>query len=54
MRKATIDENAKMGYLENLKKKFTFNDIGIKISFCEACIIKEDLNEVYKFINSNF
>lgn len=55
VRKATQDDETKMGYLETLKKKFTFNEISkLPVKFVECSFKQEDLNEVYKFINANF
>jgi signal recognition particle receptor subunit beta len=54
VRKATQDDPTKMGYLESLKKKFSFNDIQMPIKFVECSLNKEELGEVYKFVYSNF
>ena len=54
VRKATQDDVTKMGYLETLKKKFSFSDIQVPISFVECSVKSEDINEIYKFINNNF
>ena len=54
VRKATLDEQTKPGYLESMKKKFSFNDIQVPIKFIECSVQTEDLAEVYKFINSYF
>lgn len=54
VRKATQDESTKMGYLESLKKTFSFADIEVPVAFTECSVAQEDLSEVYKFINANF
>jgi hypothetical protein len=54
VRKATQDDQQKVGYLETLKKKFSFGDIKVPVKFVECSFKQEDLNEVYKFINSTF
>ena len=54
VRKETTDDAANMGYLESLKKKFSFNDMQVPIKFVEGSIKNEELTEVYKFISSNF
>ena len=48
------DANEKVGYLESLKKKIVFSEMQIPIKFIEVSIINEDLNELYKFINTHF
>lgn len=54
IRKAISDDTTKMGYLETLKKKFSFGDMQVPVKFCETSIKQEELTEVYKFINNNF
>lgn len=54
VRKATQDDATKMGYLETLKKKFSFAEMKLPITFVESSIKSEDMNEIYKFINNNF
>ena len=48
------EANAKIGYLEDLKKKFSFSDTHLPIQFIECSVKSEELTEVYKFINVNF
>ena len=43
-----------MGYLETLKKKFSFGEMRVPITFVECSIKLEDMNEIYKFINNNY
>jgi len=56
VKKATqLDEaSTKIGYLEDLKKKFTFNEMIVPVQFVECAVKNEELGEVYKFINANF
>lgn len=54
VRRAIADDTTKVLYLETLKKKFAFSDLKVPVKFVETCILKEDLTEVYKFINSTF
>lgn len=54
-RATQVDEvNQKIGYLEDLKKKFSFNEMRVPIQFVQCSVKTEDLGEVYKFINANF
>ena len=52
VRKVTQDETSKLGYLESLKKKFSFGDMQVPIRFVEGSVKTEDLTEVYKFISA--
>ncbi len=56
MRRATLndDDKQQQRYLETLKKRFSFAELGIKIQFVECSIAKEDLQEVYRFIEKTF
>jgi len=38
VRKATQDDTSKIGYLETLKKKFSFNDLQVPVKFVNCCI----------------
>ena len=54
-RATQLDEaNTKIGYLEDLKKKFSFIEMQFPVQFVECSVKNEDLTEVYKFINANF
>ncbi|CDW76676.1 UNKNOWN [Stylonychia lemnae] len=48
------DINEKVGYLESMKKKFSFSELQVPVKFVEISVKNEDLGEVYKFINGNF
>lgn len=48
------DETQKFGYLETLKKKFTFQDMKVPIKFVECSVKGEDINEIYRFISTCF
>jgi signal recognition particle receptor subunit beta len=66
VRRATIDDQdtakeqvSKQGYLEQLRKKFTFSDATLKrdlppITFAEASVQREEIEAVLKFINDQF
>lgn len=54
VKRVTNDETHKTGYLETLKKKFSFADLKVSVKFVECSIQQEELGEVYKFINNNF
>ena len=54
VKKVTQDEASKLGYLETLKKKFSFGDMQVPIKFVEGSIKNEELGEIYKFISLNF
>ena len=38
VKKATQDDSTKIGYLESLKKQFSFSDINVPVKFCECSI----------------
>jgi signal recognition particle receptor subunit beta len=52
VKKAIQDESTKMGYLESLKKNFSFGDIQVPVQFCECSITTEKMEEVYRFVNN--
>ena len=62
MRRATQDDQdigqemtTKVGYLEQLKKRFTFSDPVLPpITFVDASVTKGEISKVHKFIMSNF
>lgn len=58
VRRATLndDDKQKQKYLETLKRQFKFAELGneINIRFLECSILKEELSELYKFINFTF
>ena len=43
-----------MGYLESLKKKFSFSEMQVPVKFVEISIKNEELGEIYKFVNGLF
>jgi hypothetical protein len=50
---------SEMGFLESLRKRFSFSDAQVKnqipnIQFVEGSIKNEDLKHVYKFLQENF
>ena len=47
----TGDENTALGgYLENLKGKFVFSNLPIKVIFCECSLKTNDIDEIISFI----
>ena len=66
VRRATMDDQdtdkqniSQQGFLEQYRKKFSFSDAELKrnlppISFCRASVVKEELADVFKFIQANF
>ena len=62
MRKATQDDQdigqeltTKVGYLEQLKKRFSFKDAVLPpISFTDVSVTKGEIKGVHKFIMENF